>query len=171
MLAWPRIERPALALSLVAVACAALAYHYRWSAWTSFLSFGERVAGKALENGQKIWRSPYSRSRVLLYLTMTAGFWLTTMTSAPRPKTLGVETCAIAIAAVSMLLIGRGVAWGLLGMWLYRVLEYAQVHSIEQLSRWGAVQLDLVVVGIASLVVAFYYSAVWRGTVSADVTP
>lgn len=163
----------AISVAWLAAVLALLQYQLKWSASTRFLSFGERVAGKVLENGVKVWGNPYSRSRNLLYFTMVGMLWFKTTKFPASPLHLPTQAVAVAVATISMLLIGRGIAWGLTGVWVHRILEYIQQWPLERLlsEPTGLPQFDLLGVGIACLVVAFYYSDVWRSIVSRRVTP
>ena len=95
-------------------------YHVAWSASARFLSLGERVFGRALVEDRKVWLNPYGTSRTLLFGCAAYGLFVQFSVS-PRHEIAGsfelpVELLLLGIAAGSLIVLGRGHAWALLGI-------------------------------------------------------
>lgn len=103
------------------------AYHAWWSASVRFSTFGEHVFSRALVEDRKIWLNPYGTSRVLLFGCAAYGLFMQ-WSVFPRHRIAGgfevpMELMLLGIAAGSMILLGRGHAWALLGIVGSRALE------------------------------------------------
>lgn len=114
------------AFPLVLILVLAL-HHAGWSTTARVLTFGEAALGRVFIDAGKVWRNPYGTSRTLLYGCAAYGLFvrITVLSDgrvANRPDLLGVFVL-IVIAAVSMILLGRGHAWALMGIVAYRALE------------------------------------------------
>ena len=111
---------------LVGYALPAL-YHVFWAGSVRFLSFGERVTGRAIADGTKVWLNPYHRTRTTLYLCMVWALSLRIVTTPADPvpwaASVAGDALFFGLAVVSMILLGRGWSWGLLGLVAYRMWE------------------------------------------------
>lgn len=145
----------------LAVFVGTVLYHFRWADRTRFLTFGEVVAGRTFVDGRKVWVSPYPCSRVPLYTLMAAMLLIEVSTGSPNEGDLVIRATGVAVAAVSMLFIGRGIAAALPGLWIARVVDYMQDRSVDEVMRpapFSLVQLDLIVTGILCIAMAAGYT-------------
>ena len=152
------------------------AYHATWSASARFLSLGERVFGRALVEDRKVWLNPYGTSRALLF--GCAAYGLFVQFSVSRPGFAGsvdfpVELLLLGIAAGSLIVLGRGHAWALLGIVGYRAFERTahmpplSFDSIENIT-WFTLGIhgETLFFALVAAAVAHNYSAA-RGRVMA----
>lgn len=146
----------------LAVLAGSLRYHLHWAERTRFLTFGEFVAGRAFAAGRKTWSNPYPCSRVPLYLVIGMLLLVRTVRETPNEGEPFIRAAGMAVAVVSLLLVGRGIAAGLLGLWLARVVDYSQTWSVDHVLRpalpLNGPQSSLVAFGILCLAVAAGYT-------------
>jgi hypothetical protein len=102
-------------------------YHALWAPSARVLTFGERVVGRVFVELGKAWSNPYGTSRILLYVCVVYGlsgqFSLRPAASAGTIASFLMDLLLLVIAALSLILLGRGNPWALLGIVAHRALQ------------------------------------------------
>lgn len=131
-------------------------YHLFWAARTRFLSFGEHVFARVVVEGRKSWINPYGSPRVLLYGAAAYGVFLRFSIFPKQSVEIPVELLLLAIAAVSVVAMGRGHAWALMGIVAFRALQRtASMPSLSFDSLGNVLWFTLGVHGETILFAAF----------------
>lgn len=142
-----------LALAVVAI------YHWRWCERGALLTPGEMLDGAAVRDSEKVWLTPYVRSRELLFLSVAA----TLLMNVPDIAYTSVERVAgfaLTVLLIPCLIaIGRGHPVALVGLGAYRVWQaYAATGttnpraSVETLTEYAAAALFVIGCAVVALI-------------------
>jgi hypothetical protein len=138
-----------------------IAYHRYWSDRVTFLTPGERFAGRWVVDGRKVWLNPYTKSRVFLFAIVAWTLFVNLPNASTAAGDSQIERIGSGVVVVACLVaLGQGYSWAALGAAAYRlwfVFKHSPALADLTVGKFLATYTVSLLMAIVCLMTAYAY--------------